>query len=455
VVIPERQATFRLSRGPSGVIGVISLQRPGAMRGLSWVAFLFLWLFVFSIAWENILIIPSIGTAGKLLGVAAFAIGLLAVIDKGHVRNLAVLHALMGAFVIWGSFTYFWTTYPDRTKEEVLTYFQLLLMVWLIREIASSELSQRRLMSAYVLGTYVSSALTFQSFLDGTAAHYHRYAAEGFNPGDLALMLVLSIPFAIYLASDEKYGILRWLYRLHLAVTTAAILLTAARGAVIDLGFALLIIPLSYSRWNIKQQLAFGMIMILGAITAAVVIPQSSWTRLGSISQEVSSGTLNERRVIWKAGFDVFRSHPIQGIGVNTFAPTVQRALGAPRQLRNSTPNEIVELVAHNTFISVLVEEGLIGFVLFVLILAGLWQGASTLRTPEKRLWMIVLLVWTVGVMELTWEYRKPTWLLFGLLAASITAVRPKGRPVSAAYRRSRSLLQTCDAGIRQGAVDG
>ena len=133
----------------------------------------------------------------------------------------------------------------------------------------------------------------------------------------------------------------------------------------------------------------------------------------------------------------------------------MQRALGAPRQLRNSTPNEIVELVAHNTFISVLVEEGLIGFVLFVLILAGLWQGASTLRTPEKRLWMIVLLVWTVGVMELTWEYRKPTWLLFGLLAASITAVRPKGRPVSAAYRRSGSLLQTYDAGIRQGAVDG
>ena len=33
MVIPERQATFRLSRGPSGVIGVISLQRPGAMRG--------------------------------------------------------------------------------------------------------------------------------------------------------------------------------------------------------------------------------------------------------------------------------------------------------------------------------------------------------------------------------------------------------------------------------------
>ena len=281
MVIPERQATFRLSRGPSGVIGVISLQRPGAMRGLSWVAFLFLWLFVFSIAWENILIIPSIGTAGKLLGVAAFAIGLLAVIDKGHVRNLAVLHALMGAFVIWGSFTYFWTTYPDRTKEEVLTYFQLLLMVWLIREIASSELSQRRLMSAYVLGTYVSSALTFQSFLDGTAAHYHRYAAEGFNPGDLALMLVLSIPFAIYLASDENMGFAMALQIAPCGDNRRDFVNSSQRCGYRFRAW-LLIIPLSYSRWNIKQQLAFGMIMILGAITAAVVIPQSSWTRLGA-----------------------------------------------------------------------------------------------------------------------------------------------------------------------------
>jgi hypothetical protein len=33
-------------------------------------------------------------------------------------------------------------------------------------------------------------------------------------------------------------------------------------------------------------------------------------------------------------------------------------------------------------------------------------------------------LTWTIGVSALTWEYRKPTWLLFGLLAAHVYSRR-------------------------------
>jgi hypothetical protein len=410
------------------------------MRGLLRVAFFFLWLFVFSIPWENLLLIPSIGTVGKLLGIAAFGVGVVAVIDKGRVQRPSILHALMGAFVIWGSFTYFWTMYPERTRQEVMTYYQLLFMVWLMREIAWSEVAQRKLIGAFVLGTYVCSALTFHSYLSGTSVNYERYSPRGVNPGDLALMLVLSVPFGIYLASNEKRVFMGWVYRLHLAVTTAAILLTAARGAFLALGLALLMVPLSYFRWKMSQRFSFWLIVALGAIAVSVVVPQSSWTRLSSISSEVRSGTLNERRIIWKAGFDVFRRHPIQGIGVNAFAPTVQRALGTPKQLRNSAPNDIVELVAHNTFISVLVEEGLIGFALFVLILAGLWQHASFLNTREKHLWIVLLLVWTFGVMELTWEYRKPTWLLFGLLAAATAVRKPENRRHSARTHKQGAL---------------
>jgi O-antigen ligase len=430
---------YKILRSDYGVFRVAVGDTQEKMRGLGKVAFGLLWLLVFTIAWENIVILPGIGTIGKLVGGIAFAAGALAIIDRGRMHKFAALHGVMALFVIWGGFTYFWSTAPQRTAQEVVTYVQLLLMVWLIRELASSKKLQQRLMGAYVLGTYVSAISTFLVFRSGSTADYDRYAAQGFNAGDLALMLVLSIPFSIYLSSVEHRRPLLWLYRLHPAVAIAGVFFTAARGGFIDLLLSLLIVPLSFRRWKLQQKFAVACAALCAIVAALYLVPESSWARIATIGQEVRTGTLNERTTIWKAGFEAFRTHPLQGVGVNAFAPTVQRSLGTPEQIRKAAANEIVEYVAHNTFISVLVEEGLVGFTLFVLILGGLWWGMTKLDRPERNLWFVLLLVWTVGVMELTWEYRKPTWILFGLLSAAIASVRTesasKGRHLLANLR--------------------
>jgi len=42
----------------------------------------------------------------------------------------------------------------------------------------------------------------------------------------------------------------------------------------------------------------------------------------------------------------------------------------------------------------------------------------------ERHFWITLLLTWSVGVSSLTWEYSKPTWFLFGVLAAHVYARR-------------------------------
>jgi O-antigen ligase len=421
---PAQTDRYKIYRSEYGAFRVAVTAPQHKMRGLARVAFCLLWFLVFTIAWENMVILPGIGTIGKLIGAIAFAAGALAIVDRGRLHKFAPLHGLMALFVIWGAFTYFWSTAPQRTSQEVVTYLQLLLMVWLIRELAWSKKLQQRLMGAYVLGTYVSAVCTFLAFRTGSSVDYNRYAAQGFNAGDLALMLVLSVPFSIYLSSVEQRKPLLWLYRLHPIAAIAGVFFTAARGGFIDMLISLLIVPLSFRRWRLQQKFMVSIAGLGAVIGALTLVPQSSWSRLGTIGQEVSTGTLNERTTIWRAGFEAFRSHPVEGVGVNAFAPTVQRSLGTPEQQRKAAANEIVEYVAHNTFVSVLVEEGLVGFTLFILILGGLWWGMTKLERPERNLWLIVLLVWTFGVMELTWEYRKPTWILFGLLSAAIASLR-------------------------------
>jgi O-antigen ligase len=76
------------------------------------------------------------------------------------------------------------------------------------------------------------------------------------------------------------------------------------------------------------------------------------------------------------------------------------------------------DLAAHNTFLGILVEHGLVGLTLFGCIIWTLM--AKAWRTPalESRMWMVTLLAWCVGAMSLSWENREMTWLLWGLCAS-------------------------------------
>ena len=94
------------------------------------------------------------------------------------------------------------------------------------------------------------------------------------------------------------------------------------------------------------------------------------------------------------------------GVGSATYGIATEPLLG-----RN--------LAAHNTFVSVLVETGIVGFALFALLLATLILVALQLPEALRMMWLTVLLVWCVGVLSLTYEAKKSTWCLFGLLIAS------------------------------------
>ena len=70
--------------------GGVSIRRPLTPKGgqlLTSVAFGLLFLFVFAIPLENALVLPGIGTFGRAVGLAAFALGILAVAENGKVRS--------------------------------------------------------------------------------------------------------------------------------------------------------------------------------------------------------------------------------------------------------------------------------------------------------------------------------------------------------------------------------
>jgi O-antigen ligase len=438
VIVQEAAQEFRL--GHQGEL-VPVLRRPwasprpdnnGAARSLvgaeefsslGKLAFASLWLLVFAIPWEDAVTISNFGTSARLIGMLTGGFGVLAIIERGRVRRPAPGHIVMALFVVLAAVSYLWSLYPEGTQEQAFTYLQLLAMVWLIWELSSRAQQQIRLMQAYVFGTFVSGIDTVYRFLSHQESAYQRYAGAGLDANDLGLIMALSIPLSYYLLIESK-GKLAWVYRLQLILAGTTILLTASRGATLAILVALAIVPLTQARLTGRQRIALLLTVSFFVCGALLFVPATSWERLSTTPGEFAQGTLTGRTIIWKAGWEIFRAHPFLGIGANAFRLIVSRVLAEP--IRPDEYGRPPGPPAHNTFLSVLVEQGVIGFVLFCALLGVLALSLRALPPFPQKLWIVCLGVWIVGVSSLTWEIRKPTWFFFGLLMAQCGSMARK-----------------------------
>lgn len=384
------------------------------LSGLGKLAFASLWLLAFAIPWEDAITIPGFGTSARLIGVITVVLGLIAIVEKGTLRRPAPGHFLLALFVMSAAASYLWSLYPEGTLTQTITYIQLLTLVWLIWELCPGTKEQQAIMKAYVLGTFVSGIDTICKFFSHQQTAYQRYAGSGLDANDLGLMMALSIPVSYCLLLQEK-GPMAWVYRLQLALAGITIMLTASRGATLACLVALVIVPLTHARMTVRMKVAMLVTLSLLVAGAVFLVPASSWKRLSTVPNEFEHGTFTGRTIIWKAGWQIFGEHPYLGIGANAFRVIVSRVLREP--IRLDDPDSPAP-PAHNTFLSVLVEQGVFGFAVFCTLLAVLALSLRAMPPLPQRMWMVVLAVWGLGVLSLTWEMRKPTWFFFGLLIA-------------------------------------
>ena len=401
--------------------------------------FVFLWLFVFSLPSEGAVFFGPLGTISRLIGLGAALVGLLTILHDGRFRKPGVVIWLSLAFVMANVISFLWTTDYDATLDRVPTYAQLFGLVWLLWEFARDRIDQERLMLAYCLGALVAIAQVVYNFSGGveyydmtkvpafgsfTRAAASRYAVSGFDPNDCGVTLALGIPMAWHLFLRAR-GSVRLIVG-YVPAACIAILLTGSRGAFLSAIVAVLIVPLAAARGKrVGHVVAAAVVCLLAAGAALTVVPHSNWDRIATARQEITDGTMNGRKAIWIGAWRAFQERPLFGFGAGAFRTAVARMPlpGGQRYPHNTNP--------HNAFLAVLIEQGLLGFGIFSLLIATcvtlMWRTASV----DRRTAAVLMLTWFVGSMSLGWQYRKPTWLLFGLLAvqaSTATALAERAR---------------------------
>ncbi len=384
-----------------------------------------IWLLIFTIPWQDMLMLPGIGTVSRFVGILVIAVSFFATLYLQQVR-VHLLNMAMLLFWAWGTTTYLWSINPEGTQIAIISYFQIMVMMWLLLQWTTRPEEIERFLSAYVLGCYVSVGATLFAYLYQLESAYKRFAAPGFDPNDLAVIMSLGIPMAGYLAVTAGQRMLRWLYRAYPLMALGVVFLTGSRT-----GFLVALLGCSYMLWTYRDlslgnRFLFPLFGMVALLLLLPHIPVDSLERIHTIGSSVSSGDLNYRTRIWMAAMEALENAPHGGLGIlwgvgwDGFPVLVTPYLGEP-------------YVYHNAYLSIVMEIGLIGFTLFALIFGMVLYHVWRLPRRELGLWLTLLAMWAVAALVLNWEFRKETWFLFALAVAHASIAGMEGRKASGA----------------------
>jgi O-antigen ligase len=382
-----------------------------------------LWLFVFSLPWEALTASGGVAIVTRVTGAIAVAAALGVMLMAGRVRRWHLFHLAALLFVLWAGFGLLVNQGLETIPKKFYTYLMLFLVLLIIWELAPQRKRLLGLLLAYVLGSYVASTETILLYIR-EHDELQRFAAVG-DPNDLAMTLALALPMAWYLAMTHRRHLVRWICGIYVPICAVSIGLTGSRGGLVATCVALMIVPLTMVRLSAGRRAVAIFVLVISGVLTTAYLPDTVIARFATTGSEFEGNvSIGGRFKLWRAGLYAFLDKPIIGYGPGAFKPAIMPQLGRLAQ------------VAHNSYISVLVEEGLVGFVLYGLMLVSVWLAIRRLPVLDRRFAMVLMGTLAVAMLPLTWEDHKVVWFI---LAALLGLAKADPVPLQAAYEHFRS----------------
>ena len=213
---------------------------------------------------------------------------------------------------------------------------------------------------------------------------YSRVEGLFTHPNQLGGFLALTIPLVAALIASERSSWKRIAGYLLVAIAVAGLGLTYSRGAWVSTGIGLLILLVVLRRgsWLIPGLALIGAVASSGAVLE----------RLQSIASFNSDSAVTSRFDFWAVALRLIAEHPFSGIGLGNWY-TVYDTLQIQNLPRLPYSLE-VPAQAHNLFLNLAAEIGLIGVGAFVLMLGvAFYKASKIVRTSAGQ-----VRIWTTGI---------------------------------------------------------
>jgi O-antigen ligase len=187
------------------------------------------------------------------------------------------------------------------------------------------------------------------------------------NPNDLALMLNLLIPFGLALAASSRSRIVKGAAFGIVLLDVTGVILTFSRGGFLTLGAIVMGTVVGLLR---SAKAAYAVALVALLIASLPLLPGPLWDRLSTIVniEADATGSAQARRDLLIAATKYVVTHPVIGTGIG------MGVLGL-REQGGESWNHV-----HNAYLQFALELGLLGLLLFLVLLRRSFKAASRAR---------------------------------------------------------------------------
>ncbi|MBM3317357.1 MAG: O-antigen ligase family protein [Candidatus Eisenbacteria bacterium] len=176
------------------------------------------------------------------------------------------------------------------------------------------------------------------------------------NPNQLGTTMAVAVPFFLLLALYRPFGGWRLFFVLGAPLLLATMAVTGSRASLLGfLGGTL------YLWWTSRRRILLGALGLLLLVAGFAALPEQYRARYSTIAQEQLDGSSQARLATWMTGVKMVIDRPVFGVGVRCF--------GTARAADYSSPERRNWLESHSLYLQVLAELGLVGGILFYLLL--------------------------------------------------------------------------------------
>lgn len=237
-------------------------------------------------------------------------------------------------------------------------------------------------------------------------------AFEGFSANRNAFSFQLLLILSFLLSFNEDNYLQKSFFPIIFSLIASAIIITASIAALICL--ALIVIVAFWLKF-IKP----SALLMAGFLSAAlllfyyIIIPSFSIGEIIVSLPKYSNFSSSQQR--WFSiteGLRLWMESPILGIGLGVFAEQIKEIQGSP-------------LVIHSTWVWILVEFGLVGFVVSAFIGLNILKQKFlfNFENPKARFFLLSLVLFTTFALVHEIFYQRFFWFCIGLvLAVSISS---------------------------------
>ncbi len=243
--------------------------------------------------------------------------------------------------------------------------------------------------------------------------------ANGFygHPMTLGGWLCIFLPLLLIEFFERKLlGKYYWLAGLAFCICSAGLVFNATRGAWLAVAIVSAVLLIYYMFKN-KRNLAVSIIFV--ALISTVLVNNPKFMhRLDTIDDFNKYQSNTERILIWQSAWNMFKDHPILGVGLGQYTENYQQKYISPQAKEPKLGH------AHNNFMQMLAENGIVGFAGFVIMFGYIILKNLIAWVKVKNVYALMIVSATVCLLLQGFtEYNvgnsaviKMYWLVLGLL---------------------------------------